>query len=76
MNTIDVLKQSLAMLEELTSLGDFGGSVRYDINKTITALEQAIKQEALNLKAENARELGLDYEPENTLKEKNEGTIR
>jgi len=45
MNTIDVLKQSLAMLEELTSLGDFGGSVRYDINKTIAALEQAIKQE-------------------------------
>jgi hypothetical protein len=31
--------------------------------KAIADLEQAIKQEALNLKAENARELGLDYEP-------------
>jgi hypothetical protein len=32
-------------------------------DKVITDLEQAIAQDALDKKAENARELGLDYEP-------------
>jgi hypothetical protein len=32
-------------------------------DKVITDLEQAIAQNALDKKAENARELGLDYEP-------------
>jgi len=32
-------------------------------SKVITSLRQAIANEALNRMAENARELGLDYEP-------------
>lgn len=35
--------------------------------KAITAIKEALAQEALDRKAENARELGLNYEPENTL---------
>ena len=30
----------------------------------ITAIKEALAQDALDRKAENARELGLDYEPE------------
>jgi hypothetical protein len=32
--------------------------------EAITAIKQALAQQALDRKAENARELGLDYEPE------------
>jgi hypothetical protein len=53
MNTIDVMKQTLAYLEN--------GHFTYE-TKIADDLRAAIKQEALNLKAENARELGLDYE--------------
>jgi hypothetical protein len=33
------------------------------IDKAITAINQALANDALDKKAENARELGLDYEP-------------
>jgi len=36
-------------------------------DEAITAIKEALAQQALDRKAENARELGLDYEPENTL---------
>jgi hypothetical protein len=54
MNSLDVMKQTLAYLEN--------GHFTYE-TKIADDLRAAIKQEALNLKAENARELGLDYEP-------------
>jgi hypothetical protein len=57
------VKQALEALEELTSLHHFGFSVMYDTNKAITALQSIISQDALDKMAENARELGLDYEP-------------
>jgi hypothetical protein len=36
---------------------------RVDNSDAITALQSIISQDALDKKAENARELGLDYEP-------------
>ena len=33
------------------------------VNQTITAIKKALANEALDKMAENARELGLDYEP-------------
>lgn len=56
--SIDAMKQALEALEN-------GG--RIETNEAITALrlaiEQAEKQAALDRMADNARELGLDYEP-------------
>lgn len=43
-------------------LNDEAQCGRYD--KAITAIKEALAQQALDRKAENARELGLDYEPE------------
>lgn len=37
--------------------------VQQDISKAITAIKEALANEALEKMAENARELGLDYEP-------------
>ena len=37
--------------------------INAQIDKAVTALRQALANEALDKKAENARELGLDYEP-------------
>ena len=34
------------------------------VEQAITAIKEALANEALNKMAENARELGLDYEPE------------
>jgi hypothetical protein len=59
MNTIDVMKQALSAIR-------YCQEYKMGLPSFVDAaddLEQAIKQEALNLKAENARELGLDYEP-------------
>jgi hypothetical protein len=47
-------------LEALETLMIERGSI-YDI--AITAVQRALAQDALDRKAENARELGLDYEP-------------
>ena len=44
-----------------------GGRQWYDeklVDKAITAIKEALANEALEKMAENARELGLDYEPE------------
>ena len=54
MNSLQVMKQTLAYLE--------GGHFTYE-TKIADDLRSAIQQEALNLKAENAREIGLNYEP-------------
>ena len=48
-------------LEALELIGMKNWSLRED--KAITAIKQALANEALEKKAENARELGLDYEP-------------
>ena len=73
--SIEAMKQAFEALESyhgymepLTTV--FGGprvpieqSTTGKVEKAITSLRQAIANEALNKKAENARELGLDYEP-------------
>jgi len=54
-------KESLRLaLEALETLMIERGSI-YD--KAITAIKEALANEALDKMAENARELGLDYEP-------------
>ena len=61
--SIEAMKQALEALEKIS----MGGSPEW-ANDVIPALRQAIeqaeKQQALDKKADNARELGLDYEPE------------
>ena len=49
-------------LEALQGVYWSSRSVRHD--EAITALQEALAQQALDKMAENARELGLDYEPE------------
>ena len=53
---IDALKLALEALERHAELGLLAGS-------TITAIREALVDSALDRMAENARELGLDYEP-------------
>jgi hypothetical protein len=56
------VKQALAALKECRC----DPRLKYEhpfYDKIITDLEQAIAQDALDKMAENARELGLDYEP-------------
>jgi len=56
------VKQALAALKECRC----DPRLKYEhpfYDKVITDLEQAIAQDALDWMAENARELGLDYEP-------------
>jgi hypothetical protein len=53
----EVLKLALEALEKLWLLGDQAGAIA---NPAITAIKQA---RALDKMADNARELGLDYEP-------------
>ena len=48
-------------LDALVENDNYLGSL--DFSKEIAALRQALANEALDRKAENARELGLDYEP-------------
>jgi hypothetical protein len=47
----------------------FKFDLKDDINKAITTIKEALANEALEKMAENARELGLDYEPEQTEQE-------
>jgi len=74
--TKEVLKQALEALEtnnkawkHLADSGDAGfweaeEQPFYEMSvKAITAIKSALANEALERKAENARELGLDYEP-------------
>jgi hypothetical protein len=53
------VKQALEALEK--SIDNFPANIQHV--KAITALQSIISQDALDKKAENARELGLDYEP-------------
>ena len=63
--TKEALKLALEALEDLGMKHyESTGEVLY--KETFTAIKQAIANEALEKKAENARELGLDYEPERT----------
>ena len=56
-------KEALKLaLEALELIGMKNWSLRED--KAITAIKEALANEALEKMAENARELGLDYEPE------------
>jgi hypothetical protein len=55
--SLEVMKQALEALDRC-------GSENYSLEReAIESLRQAIANEALNKMAENARELGLDYEP-------------
>ena len=60
------VKQALEALEserdKYLEWGDEDGAPE-DVYEAITALQSIISQDALDKKAENARELGLDYEP-------------
>jgi hypothetical protein len=60
------VKQALEALEserdKYLEWGDEDGAPE-DVYEAITALQSIISQDALDKKADNARELGLDYEP-------------
>ena len=65
--TKEALKLALEALEscDAAHITD-GGRQWYDeklVDKAITAIKEALANEALEKMAENARELGLDYEP-------------
>jgi hypothetical protein len=65
--TKEALKLALEALEscDAAHITD-GGRQWYDeklVDKAITAIKEALANEALDKMAENARELGLDYEP-------------
>ena len=55
----EVLKLALECLDGVWR-GDYSGNAK----EVITAIKEALANEALEKMAENARELGLDYEPE------------
>ena len=60
------MKLALEALEEVKSWKSptrWDGCFDEEIDAIRTAIEQAERQQALDKKAENARELGLDYEP-------------
>jgi hypothetical protein len=64
----EALKLALEALEscDAAHITD-GGRQWYDeklVDKAITAIKESLANEALEKMAENARELGLDYEPE------------
>ena len=57
--SLEVMKQALEALEQVKPLY----TKQHAIAALRQAIEQAERQQALDKKAENARELGLDYEP-------------
>ena len=68
--TKEALKLALEALDNLAawSDGEVGGHMDEPYSaevarRTITAIKEALANEALEKMAENARELGLDYEP-------------
>jgi hypothetical protein len=62
MNKDEALKLALEALRLCTNVGMI--PMYLQANQTaITAIKEALVQDALDRKAENARELGLDYEP-------------
>jgi hypothetical protein len=57
-------QQLAAVKQALEFVGDIQrGKYKGDAEETITALQSIISQDALDKMADNARELGLDYEP-------------
>jgi hypothetical protein len=60
----EVLKIALEALEPLEFVGKRMDGGNPKIDEAITAIKEALANEALDKMAENARELGLDYEPE------------
>ena len=69
MNKDEALKMALEALEVANSCVDGyyipkGKTHLPEIELAITAIKKALANEALEKMAENARELGLDYEPE------------
>ena len=65
MNKDEALKLALEALEFYYDMHEEEADA-----KAITAIKKALAQDALDRKAENARELGLDYEPEPVVWEK------
>jgi hypothetical protein len=68
---LSALKEALDAIESWGSYASDYFQVKHDLEgdiektkKSITALEKCLANDALEKKAENARELGLDYEPE------------
>ena len=68
--TKEALKLALEALDNLAAWtdGEVGGHMDEPYSaevarRTITAIKEALANEALEKMAENARELGLDYEP-------------
>lgn len=61
--SLEVMKQALEALEKFAKGESSGIPVTTLTNTLRQAIEQAERQQALDKKAENARELGLDYEP-------------
>jgi len=59
--TKEALKLALEALQPTPYKDDW--TVAKETNKAITAIKEALANEALEKMAENARELGLDYEP-------------
>jgi len=59
--TKEALKLALEALQPTPYKDDW--TVAKETNKAITAIKEALANEALDKMAENARELGLDYEP-------------
>jgi len=67
----EALRLALEALDKLTDVfldtdgthGDYERNALDQANKAITTIKAALANEALERKAENARELGLDYEP-------------
>ena len=69
-NSVDLVREDAYEAEKLygrypTRQGKVGGLkvLADDHEKAITALREALAEQALDKMAENARELGLDYEP-------------
>jgi hypothetical protein len=58
----EALRLALDALEPIPYKDDW--TVAKETNKAIIAIKEALANEALEKMAENARELGLDYEPE------------
>ena len=63
--SIEAMKQALDCLQAAYNLQQIDDLIppHAPVKQAITSLRQAIANEALNRMAENARELGLDYEP-------------
>ncbi len=62
----EALKLAMEALEEINklSIGENAICLPAEIDTAMDAIKEALAQDALDRKAENARELGLNYEPE------------